>query len=262
MANSRSDWFEQRGTLVTLQNQEGTNCREEPNANSNGKNQEVIDLDAKSDGKNQEMDPNNALDDFNSKSDGKNQKVIDLKAKSDGQNQGFEQKKVPDDLQITERRSYAQALGKLSNVDGLPNPIHDEKIIRVKIPQRAYEEQLMKHKFALIGRLNLRNLTIENLKKYVRENWKLIGRVTLIVLGKGFILFRFNSEADMTTIWRRGPYRIDGQLLRFQRWQPDFNVNQNTSHALQWIRFPDLPQEHWHDEILLHLQRQLVRQCN
>ncbi|ERN16245.1 hypothetical protein AMTR_s00063p00124190 [Amborella trichopoda] len=239
MVNSRSGRSGERDKAVTVQNLED---RDEPNAKSDGKNQEVIDLDVICDGKNQVMDPKNARDDLNPKFDGKNEKVAYSKAKSDGQNQGIDPKKVRDDLQATEKRSYTQALGKLLNIDGLPNPIHGRKIVRVKIPWRAYEEQLVKQKFALIDRLKLRNLAIENLKKYVRENWKWIDRVALIELRKGFILFRFNSEADLTSIWRRGPYRIEGQLLSFQRWQPDFNVNQNTSHALQWIRFPDLPQ--------------------
>ncbi|XP_043699902.1 uncharacterized protein LOC122650562 [Telopea speciosissima] len=133
-------------------------------------------------------------------------------------------------------------------------------MMRIKIPQLAYEEQMSKLKFSLIGRLNFRYLSMNDVRSFVKDSWVLLGTVELKTLGKGFILFIFDLESDMLMIWRRGPSRIGGQLLRFQRWSPDFKVDkQQMSHRLIWIRFPGLPQEYWHDDILFSIANAVGR---
>ncbi|XP_043717794.1 uncharacterized protein LOC122665709 [Telopea speciosissima] len=90
----------------------------------------------------------------------------------------------------------------------------------------------------------------------VTKAWALKDKVHLKSIGKGFIIFRFSNAEDMTAVWKRGPLHVDGQTLRLQQWRKDFQVHeQSITHRLIWVRFPNLPQEYWHDEILLSITK-------
>ncbi|XP_042481339.1 uncharacterized protein LOC122061879 [Macadamia integrifolia] len=155
------------------------------------------------------------------------------------------------------RKSYATVTKKtLPDVEDLPNPIRVGSLTRVVIPQEAYEEKLETFSFALIGKVNFRFVSMDDIRCEVVASWRLKGNVNLSPLGKGFILFRFEKEGDMASIWRRGPIKVGGQIIRFQRWRPDFNINDTYSHTkLVWIRFPELPMEYWHERILLTMAK-------
>ncbi|XP_043714844.1 uncharacterized protein LOC122663212 [Telopea speciosissima] len=108
------------------------------------------------------------------------------------------------------------------------------------------------------GRLNLQQVPFAQLRTAIRETWRLKESVDTIPIGKGFIIFRFLSESDMCSVWKRSPIKVGNQLMHFQRWRPDFKVNGNhQTRKLVWIRFPDLPYEYWHPDILVSLAKAL-----
>ncbi|XP_042518480.1 ABC transporter C family member 7-like [Macadamia integrifolia] len=99
-------------------------------------------------------------------------------------------------------------------------------------------------------------VSMDAIRKEARESWNLKGRVVLAPMGKGFILFQFETEADMALIWRRNFIKVEGQVIRFQRWRQDFSIHdKHVSTKLVWIRFPNLPLEYWHDKILLTMAK-------
>ncbi|XP_042482866.1 uncharacterized protein LOC122063230 [Macadamia integrifolia] len=101
---------------------------------------------------------------------------------------------------------------------------------------------------------------MDTLRSKVTSAWALKEELILKSLGKGFVLFRFQSETDMLNIWKRGPVRVEGQLLRFQRWRPEFKVeDEDITHRLAWVRFPNHPQEYWDEEILLTMAKAVGR---
>ncbi|XP_042487339.1 uncharacterized protein LOC122067576 [Macadamia integrifolia] len=101
---------------------------------------------------------------------------------------------------------------------------------------------------------------MDTLRSKVTSAWALKEELILKSLGKGFVLFRFQSETDMLNIWKRGPVRVEGQLLRFQRWRPEFKVeDEDITHRLAWVRFPNIPQEYWDEEILLTMAKAVGR---
>ncbi|XP_043694316.1 uncharacterized protein LOC122645028 [Telopea speciosissima] len=158
-------------------------------------------------------------------------------------------------------RSYAAvARSVLPNVENLPSPVRDSSLTRIKIPQEAYTKQLEMLKYALLGRLNFGHTTLDRLRDSAK-GWGLKNGVFMKSLGKGFVVFRFLSEEDMTSTWKRSSLRVDGQLLRFQRWKKDFNVDdQAITHRLTWVCFPNLqPQEYWHEEVLLSIAKAVGR---
>ncbi|XP_042499710.1 uncharacterized protein LOC122077876 [Macadamia integrifolia] len=155
------------------------------------------------------------------------------------------------------KKTFSTVVGKvLPDVEQLPDPIHAGAHTKIIIPQEAYEERLEKFKFALIGRANFKFMSMNDIRKAAGEGWKLKGRISLSPMGKGFILFQFELEGDMSAIWRRNLIKVRGQLIRFQRWKPDFDVHAvNNPTKLVWIRFPGLPLEYWHEKILLTMAK-------
>ncbi|XP_042490265.1 protein RRP6-like 2 isoform X2 [Macadamia integrifolia] len=64
---------------------------------------------------------------------------------------------------LGQKKSFVAAVGRktLPNVEALPDPVKGVDITRLQISQIAYEEQVQKHIFALIGRLNLHSLSLQ-----------------------------------------------------------------------------------------------------
>ncbi|XP_043710348.1 uncharacterized protein LOC122659283 [Telopea speciosissima] len=165
------------------------------------------------------------------------------------------------DLETTRvRRTFTEvAQPWLPEIETLPSPIQDGNLTRVKILQAAYVEQVNKHKFSLIGRLNFRSTTMEELRRASKQ-WALKGEVIMCSIGKGFVVFHFSNADDMTNIWRRGPLRVGGRSLHFQQWHKDFIVeDQALMHRLSWIHLLNLPQEYWHSDILLSITKVVGR---
>ncbi|XP_042497583.1 uncharacterized protein LOC122076338 [Macadamia integrifolia] len=159
-------------------------------------------------------------------------------------------------------RSYARAVGLASwlAIDSLPEPIQAGNITRIVIPQNDYEAKRQNFRFALIGRVNFRLLSLDDLRQEARDNWKLSQGVVMHPLGKGYVIFQFRCEGDKAAIWRRTPLRVRGQLIRLQHWRLDFNIHEKNSFTkLMWVRFPDLPLEYWHDNVLLSIAKGVGR---
>ncbi|XP_043700188.1 uncharacterized protein LOC122650888 [Telopea speciosissima] len=155
-------------------------------------------------------------------------------------------------------QSYAKAVGGhvWPDIDALPDPIHAGNITRIRIPQKDYEENRNRFRFALIGRVNFRLASLDALRKEAKVKWNLKQGVIMHPLGKGFVIFQFSFEGDMAEVWRRSPVRFNDQAIRFQRWKPDFNTHeQQVLTKLVWVRFPDLSLEYWHENVLLSMAK-------
>ncbi|XP_042481900.1 uncharacterized protein LOC122062377 [Macadamia integrifolia] len=127
---------------------------------------------------------------------------------------------------------------------------------RVVIPQRDYESKRQNFRFALIRMVNFRLISLDALRGEAREKWNLSQGVLMHPLEKGYVIFQFQCEGNKTTVWRRPPHRVGDQVIRFQYWKPEFNIQEKQSFTkLVWIRFPDLPLEYWHENVLLSIAK-------
>ncbi|XP_042494995.1 uncharacterized protein LOC122074208 [Macadamia integrifolia] len=177
---------------------------------------------------------------------------------------GGHKERISDDLsnhRPAEKRSYSTVVGKaIPDVGQLPEPIHAGSLTKIIIPQDTYEERLLRFRFALIGRVNFRFISLDNIRKEAEKSWNLKGNVKMAPMGKGYILFQFDTEANMASMWRTSLTKVRGQIIRFQPWRPDFDVHTNNpSTKLMWIRFPDLPLKYWHERILLTMAKAVGR---
>ncbi|XP_042515410.1 uncharacterized protein LOC122089794 [Macadamia integrifolia] len=126
----------------------------------------------------------------------------------------------------------------------------------VVIPQRDYESKWQNFRFALIGRVNFRLISLDTLRMEAQEKWNLSQGILMHLLGKGYIIFQFQCQGDKVAVWRRSPVRVREQVIRFHHWKPDFNIHEKQSLTkLVWIRFLDLPLEYWHKNILLSIAK-------
>lgn len=55
------------------------------------------------------------------------------------------------------------------------------------------------------------------------------------------ILLRFDSEKDCMSVLMRGQVIVDGKVVRFARWSPDWRKKRNSPIVLAWIQLPNLP---------------------
>ncbi|XP_042485063.1 uncharacterized protein LOC122065331 [Macadamia integrifolia] len=108
---------------------------------------------------------------------------------------------------------YARAVGLAScpAIDSLPEPIQAGNITRIVIPQNDYEAKRQNFRFALIGRVNFRLLSLDDLHQEARDNWRLSQGVVMHPLGKGYVIFQFRCEGDKAAIWRRTPLHAVGR---------------------------------------------------
>ncbi|XP_042505521.1 uncharacterized protein LOC122082097 [Macadamia integrifolia] len=158
--------------------------------------------------------------------------------------------------------SYAKAVGNASwpTIDSLPEPIQAGEIRRIIIPQQDYESKRQSFRYSLIRRVNFKAISLDALRKEAADKWNLNQRVTIHPLGKGFVIFQFQCEGDKAAVRRRSPMKIGSQLIRFQHWKSDFNIHvKQTWSKLIWIRFPDLPLEYWHENVLLSIAKAVGR---
>ncbi|XP_042483490.1 uncharacterized protein LOC122063856 [Macadamia integrifolia] len=171
---------------------------------------------------------------------------------NEGQSEG-----VRDKQNLTGVRSYSSVVGRFfPDMELLPDLIHPRWCTKIIIPQDAYEERLLRFRFALIGRVNFRIISMNDICKEAVESWNLQGSVRMAPMGKGYILFQFEHEGDMAAMWRRSLTKVGGQVIRFQCWKLDFDVHANNiSTKLVWIRFLDHPLEYWHEKILLSMAK-------
>ncbi|XP_043710419.1 uncharacterized protein LOC122659372 [Telopea speciosissima] len=64
----------------------------------------------------------------------------------------------------------------------------------------------------------------------------------------------------MSQMWRRSPGRFGKQLIHFQRWKPNFCIHdKHVDTKLVWVRFPDLPFEYWHENVLQSMAKVIGR---
>ncbi|KAF9586797.1 hypothetical protein IFM89_039984 [Coptis chinensis] len=78
------------------------------------------------------------------------------------------------------------------------------------------------------------------------------GKVKLIPMGKGFVLFKMDNEADFNRVQLGGPWSIAGKPIRFKLWTLNFctETYKHTSTPV-WVRFLGLPLEYWEVETLM-----------
>ncbi|KAF1872450.1 hypothetical protein Lal_00016748 [Lupinus albus] len=150
------------------------------------------------------------------------------------------------DQNIKQGKTFAEALA--------PTMFKGD-VVAVKIHEDAYQAGLKRCRSHLHGRLILAKgdqpMKFVDLKTKLMDLWSMVGKWSMISLGRGFYEFTFSSVEDMMSICATGSWNLKTGLLRLSVWTPDFNlVLQKVTHSQYWIKIYGLPQEYWCPSII------------
>lgn len=138
----------------------------------------------------------------------------------------------------------------------------------VRIPEGDNSALIEAHRLSLIGRLT--NPSIQrtsSVLEFLPQFWNLEGRVEGRDLGRDKFLFRFQTEQDLTTVLRKGPYHFKQWMLILQRWEPIVSPLFPSTITL-WVKIAGIPVHQWTDQTvrtigmeLGHLSERVVEQA-
>lgn len=81
--------------------------------------------------------------------------------------------------------------------------------------------------------------------------WRLQGKHTLMDIGCGCFVIRFDNRKDYLHVLLDGPWKIFDNYLVVQRWVPEFKPRTaKLSKMAVWVRLPNLFVEYFRDDIV------------
>ena len=127
----------------------------------------------------------------------------------------------------------------------------------VRIPQCDTSALIAENKLTLIGRVT--NPAVQKPKAvagYMPQLWNLESRVVGRDLGSECFQFRFENEADLQSVLRRGPYHFKNWMLILQQWEP---VISDTFPAFItfWVKIHGIPLHFWSDQTIRTIGKEL-----
>ncbi|XP_031091116.1 uncharacterized protein LOC115996114 [Ipomoea triloba] len=123
-------------------------------------------------------------------------------------------------------------------------------------PHVTFSKELQKElcsawKMALILKYLGKNIHFNVLNQRLPNIWKLQGKMTLIDIGYGCFVARFDNKNDYLHALLDGPWKMFDNYLVTQRWVPEFRARTaKLSKMAVWVRLPDLPMEYFRDDTI------------
>lgn len=98
-------------------------------------------------------------------------------------------------------------------------------------------------KLCVIGRFVAFRPTIEMVRQWIGQKWKIKGRVGISAMPSGLFCFKFTVEEDISFVLL-GTWYYGKHSLALTRWHPGFDASIELNKlALVWVRLPGLPLE-------------------
>lgn len=130
----------------------------------------------------------------------------------------------------------------------------------VDMPWDEYKSRWKPWRRALIIRVLGKHFNYKILEPRIKRLWNLDNGCELIDLDKRYMIARFYSREDYTSVLNGGPWMVMGHYLTITKWRPNFvPFDQHVSTTLVWIRFPKLPMEMFNTAVLTRLGNVLGR---
>ncbi|RIA04619.1 hypothetical protein BRARA_K01128 [Brassica rapa] len=118
----------------------------------------------------------------------------------------------------------------------------------VRIPESDNNELIAANRLTLIGRVT--NPQVQRPRAvvdFLPQVWRLEGRVFGRDLGADKFQFKFETEAELATVLRNGPYHYKKWMLLIQRWEPVVS-DQFPSTISFWTNIIGIPLHFWNDK--------------
>ena len=91
---------------------------------------------------------------------------------------------------------------------------------------------------------------LDFLKYWAGHAWLLKGKLNIVVLGKGLLLFEFELLSEAERILLRGKRRVKDNVLFLEKWHPEVGCFCNGANGNEaWVRVVGLPLHLWSREV-------------
>ncbi|CAN1315504.1 hypothetical protein LINPERPRIM_LOCUS29732 [Linum perenne] len=121
----------------------------------------------------------------------------------------------------------------------------------LKLSKEFKEKLCMPWTNTVVIRLLGKSVGYSYLCNQLRAMWKPLGNMNVIDLDLDCFLVRFQNEKDYFKALTGGPWMVLDHYLIVQQWDPSFRVsNKLPSKMVVWVRFPHMPIQLYHKEVL------------
>ena len=133
-----------------------------------------------------------------------------------------------------------------------------EETWEIHVPTEMKRKLASLWQTSIIIKLMGRQLGYRALQTRLAGIWRPTGKWTLIDIGYGFFIVRFDNPQDYQHALMDGPWFVGDHYLHVQAWEADFHPHvAKISTTAVWIRLEQLPIEYYHPEFLKHVGNKL-----
>ena len=120
----------------------------------------------------------------------------------------------------------------------------------IALPDSVMDNVTSGLKLCVVGRFVSFRLSIEAVRKWVINKWKVKGNICVSAMPSGLFCFRFTTEDDLQMVLS-GTWYFGKHCLALTRWHLGFDAGLELKKlAPVWVRLPGLPLEFWDEGIL------------
>lgn len=113
----------------------------------------------------------------------------------------------------------------------------EEGFVKIFVPYQVLDQNTQDWKYSLVGYFLGSRPTYQALILKARELWSLKQNFKVLSLPNGFILFKFEAEADKLQVLERGPWFFFVMVLILIHWDPNEQlVCSNFLTIPMWVR--------------------------
>ena len=133
-----------------------------------------------------------------------------------------------------------------------------EETWEIHVPTEMKRKLASLWQTSIIIKLMGRQLGYRALQTRLAGIWRPTGKWTLIDIGYGFFIVRFDNPQDYQHALMDGPWFVGDHYLHVQAWEADFHPHvAKIPTTAVWIRLEQLPIEYYHPEFLKHVGNKL-----
>ena len=123
----------------------------------------------------------------------------------------------------------------------------------LEVGDREVRERIDQLRQCLVGWWGLNSAPVpelEYVRRWASQQWALKGILRVAMLGRGLLLFEFESSREAERVLARGARNIKENVIVLNRWNPEVGCLCKDSSAKEiWVRVVGLPLHLWSPEI-------------
>ena len=123
----------------------------------------------------------------------------------------------------------------------------------LEVGEREVRERIDQLRQCLVGWWGLNSAPVpelEYVRRWASQHWALKGNLRVAMLGRGFLLFEFESSREAERVLVRGVRNIKENVIVLNRWNPEVGCLCKDSSAKEvWVRVVGLPLHLWSTKI-------------